>query len=217
MPSKVMALIGDFYHSPDYLKEGLKNIERDSGADFEYVTDPSFVNWEQLNKFKLFILAKECRTNPQESEDIWMTPEIENRMVDFVGKGGSIFVLHSGLAGYQNFSRFREMIKGHFLQHPPEHPEILITGVPNEIGIAKGINDFTITDEQYFVACDEKDTEVFLQGNSEEFGRSIAGWAHAYGHGKVCCLTPGHTKSVLSNPTVRRLILNSIKWLINEK
>jgi hypothetical protein len=51
-----------------------------------------------------------------------------------------------------------------------------------------------------------------LIGESAEHGSCPVGWAHSYGKGRVCCLTPGHTLEVLSHSMVRKLIRNAVNW-----
>ena len=74
---------------------------------------------------------------------------------------------------------------------------------------------FILADEHYFVTCDEANTEVYLRSTGVN-GDSIAGWKHRYGKGKVCCLTPAHTKEGMVNENVSSLLASKIDWLVNK-
>lgn len=212
---KAIALIGDIYHSADYIHDGLESIAADADVIFEYVTDPDDIKWEELNKYSVFVLAKLGAIDP-EKPDIWMNKEYERILVEYAKSGGSIIVIHSGLPNYQIAKDYRYMVKGHFLHHPEGQQNIIIRPVSDYSGLTVGIREFEIIDEQYFVECDEKDTHVFLEGESDGYGKCAAGWAHEYGTGKICCVSPGHTLEVLSHPMMQKVMINAIRWCTNQ-
>ena len=76
-------------------------------------------------------------------------------------------------------------------------------------------NTFSLSDEQYFVQCDEANTEVDLWSTGVD-GDSIAGWKHSFGKGKVCCFTPAYTKDGMLNENVSRLLAERLNWLISK-
>ncbi|MFW6022165.1 MAG: ThuA domain-containing protein [Halanaerobiaceae bacterium] len=212
---KVLALVGDYYHPADYLTEGLNSI-LSANYSIHVEKDYQDIPWDIINEYDLFILAASgnLMSDPKESNDMWMEDYHESQIHNFVIQGGGLLVLHSGLAGYSIDSPFRELVKGHFIQHPPNHLEIVIKPV-EEHEVNNDIEDFVIKDEQYFVEVDV-DTIVFLKGMSKIFGPSTAGWAHNYEEGRVCCLTPGHTLEVLTNEMMTTLIKNAVNWCLNE-
>ncbi len=210
-----LALIGDYYHSFDYIKNALENLKKDLDINIHYKANRSNIHWDELRLYDIFIIAKSGVVNPTDPKEKWMRAAHESYIVDFVKYGGGLLILHSGLADYQDNRDFRKLTKGHFLYHPNNHQNIQITSASTKYGITDGVDDFYITDEQYFVDVDKKETDIILYGNSQEYGTSIAGWAHKYGSGKVVCLTPGHTEEVLTHPMMKKILINSIKWLKN--
>lgn len=208
---KILALLGDYYHPADYLSTGLQEVLGE-GYSLQIKKDYQNIDWAKLSEYDIFLLAAEGKIKPEESDNIWLTAAAEKAIIDFVTAGGGLFVFHCGLADYPVNGSLRELIKGHFIQHPAEHPEIEVkTAIEHPLTV--GIEEFKIIDEQYFVEVDEEDTNIFLTASSEEFGGSLAGWYHNYGQGKVCCLTPGHTLEVLREKMMQRLIINSVNWL----
>ncbi|MFP4015706.1 MAG: ThuA domain-containing protein [Halanaerobiales bacterium] len=212
---KILALVGDFYHPADYLSRGLSNIFTEHQEySLEVKEDYQEIYWDKIMAYDLFILAASGKLNPEESDDVWMTEEHQEILHNYVSEGGSLMVLHSGLAGYPTDGLFRQISRGHFIEHPPEHPAIMIRATANDHYISEGIEEFTIVDEQYFVEVDEKDTIVVLKAESEEFGVSIAGWAHSYKAGRVSCITPGHTLEVLNQQMMKKVIIGSVEWCL---
>ncbi|MFP4661562.1 MAG: ThuA domain-containing protein [Halanaerobiales bacterium] len=213
---KILALVGDFYHPEDYLRKGLNNIFEE-GDQYSIIIKENHqeIDWNEINKYDLFILAASGQLNPEESDEIWMTENHQKILDKYISEGGSILVLHSGLAGYPTDGLFREITRGHFIEHPPEHPEIKIKAIENGHYITKEIEEFTIVDEQYFVEVDQEDTTPVLKAESDEFGFSIAGWVHPYKEGRVCCITPGHTLEVLDHEMMKRIIIASVEWCLS--
>jgi len=70
-------------------------------------------------------------------------------------------------------------------------------------------SSFTILDEHYFVQCNEDHPGIFLRSESVD-GRSIAGWSHEYGDGKVVCLTPAHNEDGLYHLDFIRVLRKSL-------
>ncbi|MFW6377713.1 MAG: ThuA domain-containing protein, partial [bacterium] len=212
---KIIALVGDFYHPADYYTEGLENIlARDFSLDIK--SDYNDLDWDKLNDYDLFILASSGKLNPQESDEIWMTEKHEQIIDKFLGDGGSLFVLHSGLAGYKTDGLIRQIFKGHFLQHPEEHPEITVEVVNENHEITNNIDSFKIVDEQYFVDLDQDEVNILLKESTDKYGDAIAAWVHKYKKGTVFSLTPGHTLEVLSNNMMKKLVLNGVNYCLNK-
>ncbi len=219
------ALIGDSFHPPEYIREGLQRalapgFDSLSGQSVSIQTRPESIPWKDLQSGDLLILFKETRIESKNDPDalwmtkLWLTAEHETVIGKFVQQGGGLIVLHSGLVIHPTCGEFRELTKGHFLHHPKGHPVIKVSPTRASHPLLDGIEAFEITDEQYFVEVDEADTDMLLRGESQEHGQCRVGWAHTYGEGRVCCLTPGHTLEVLSQPGVQRLIRNAVRWCV---
>lgn len=204
----ILTLLGDYYHSHDQLAEFIHaTLHKREIEDSSVHTILS-----QLEKKPaLFILSKENRTTPDKDEDNpWLTDQIDQAIWDYVTYGGRMLVLHAGLSSYPEQSLVRQLSKGHFLHHPPEHHSVTYQGTTSDL---KGVS-FTFPDEHYFVQVDEQDTEVFLKSSSEH-GAAVAGWRHQMGEGKVLCLTPAHTKEGFENEDFRTLFIQAVKWLFD--
>ncbi|MEN2983585.1 MAG: ThuA domain-containing protein [Dictyoglomaceae bacterium] len=199
---KVLTLLGDYYHNHDDFLNTLKDILKPF-SEIEIIDSKpeDFLN-NLLKKPSLVIIARENRINPEDKEiKTWMSRDIEEEIVRYVEDGGILFSWHSGLASYSPDGPYVKLIKGYFKYHPEKQNKVRYYS--QDLFLSKRI-DFEIVDEHYFVECDEKNTEVFLRSESID-GKSIAGWTHNLGKGKVICLTPAHGEG-LKDENFRELL-----------
>lgn len=215
---RVLAIVGDFYHDAELAKKSFDRVVEPFVKDGRLQV--AYAGVEQLEQElvrpsgvlpDLVVLFAEDRIDPQ-SEQVkqWMTPPVAENIADYVAGGGAWLAWHSGLASYPVGGAYVRMLQGHFLSHPSEHSKVTYTPLPGtelgELGAS-----FAFMDEHYFVACDESKTTVFLRSSSID-GESTAGWYHAYGSGRVGCLTPAHLSEGLLMPQFIEVMRGLVAW-----
>jgi hypothetical protein len=214
---QICAVIGDYYHPEQWIREALESALKPGLEDgrwkLAYASEkelPAVLN----QKPDLVVLFKEDRVDPLvDPPTTWMTDEIGRMIADYVRSGGGWLGWHSGLASYVLDSPFGEVLRGVFEYHPEEHQAVRYEGFePADPG--KPVS-FEIVDEHYFVIIDEQNTNVFLRSGSVD-GRSIGGWHHEFGQGRVCCLTPAHRREGMMHEGVQRLLLSSAIYCLKE-
>lgn len=203
----VIALVGDYWHAGEMIREALeKAAEAAGGIALSFVEHGELAD-RLKEKPDAVVLFKQNPLNaPKEPLNPWMSPEIEAAIVDYVKGGGRWLAWHTGLAGYDKDSKYVEMLRGRFLHHPKMN-DITYTRASD------GAELMTLFDEHYFVEVDESQTEVFLRSRSVD-GESLAGWAHEYGEGKVCCLTPAHAREALLDEKFQALLAERLQLLL---
>lgn len=218
MTIKILILSGDYWHPASVLNKGLSTAFESDDYQPHCFEHPGQIPWDRLDAYDVFLLAQwgKIHHDQQGAKNHWMDSALQQTLEAYVQQGGGLFVLHSGLADYDQNGLFRKVVKGHFIHHPQDHPAIEITPAPVDHPILKGVDAFTITDEQYFVDWDQQDTTQLLIGNSEEYGACAAASAHPWGDGRVFSLTPGHKEEVLFHPMMQRLIQNGTRWCAGE-
>jgi len=206
--------LGDYYHdkAPTYgainrVVKGLANVTlRD--RTLEQLPDTLESNPT------LIIIGLENRLNPQDAvADTWLTPELDKQLADYVASGGTLLVLHSGLASYPKDSLYTKMIGGYFVSHPDKHCQVRY--VSNKSWPLANAVDYIVEDEFYIVKLDPRETTVFMKSESSQHGKQPAGWYHTFGRGRVMCLVPTHNPSGYEHPGIRQLFTDAISYLIS--
>lgn len=215
MIKNALVLLGDYYHPENYLKEGLGRVFKKEKENIEtiYINDPFNMNWDKIINYDLIINSKAGWVSHEERQTSWLSKEKQNKLYTFVKNGGGYIVLHSGLTSYPTEGKYQKLVKGYFDYHPDDH-QLIKVKVKETHPVVKGINDFEIEDEQYFLKVNTSETNVLLEGVSKK-GKAIVGWAHKLNKGKTCCLTPGHKSEVLKHPEMKKLLSNAIQWCLN--
>lgn len=221
---RVLAILGDAYHSVAYLDATLVGKLRKAGWEAVTIMDYA-VPWEEFGKFDLIILSREAHeyvtffrerdSNPAVSkmEALWLTAAQEQKFEDYVKAGGRLFLYHDGFGFYRKDRAVSRLAKSYFIRHPAI-VNINVTPTGKMPELTEGVTPFTVADEEYQVEMDERETSVFLESHSPEHGRAPQGWAHPYGNGKVAVLIPGHNPATQSHPMVQRSVQNITDWLI---
>lgn len=208
---KIAAILGDYYHPEGPIREALQAALREPLAAGEYeivYTDISALPSVLQEAPDAVILFKEDRLNPTDADvRTWFTTDISEQIAAYVENGGGWLAWHSGMASYPADSAYIRMLRGGFTMHPDANQPVTYRGM-----LPGGTEPvaFELYDEHYFVHCDEESTFVFLRSESVD-GRSIAGWQHTYGRGRVCCLTPAHHREGLLQPDFQRVLAASVR------
>ncbi len=221
---RVLAILGDAYHSVAYLDGTLVGGLRKTGWEAVTIMDYA-VPWEEFGKFDLIILSREAHEYVtffrerdsnlavSKMEALWLTPAQEQKFEDYVKAGGRLFLYHDGFGFYRKDRAVSRLAKSYFIRHPAI-VNINVTPTGKMPELTEGVTPFTVADEEYQVEMDERETSVFLESHSPEHGRAPQGWAHRYGKGKVAVLIPGHNPATQSHPMVQRSVQNITDWLI---
>ncbi len=141
---------------------------------------------------------------------------------------------HGGIAdSYRNTSDYLHLIGGQFACHPGKHPDELTGGQPDNYvpytvnmlpaaadhPITRGIGDFDLVTEQYWVLTDEyidvlatttQKVREWDPWNREVTSPAI--WTRQWGQGRIFVATPGHNTDVLKDSNVRTIIERGLLW-----
>lgn len=210
---RMLAVLGDFYHCSDQLLGLVSSTDLPDDLEITVVRYPQPFEPASLVGYDLLLLAAIGRLRPKESDEHWMTGEVEQALADHVAAGAGLLLLHAGTASHPTDGAFRALAGGHFLQHPPEHPPVTITPVAGH-PITEGVASFTHPDEHYFLDVDDGVTQLLTA--TSELGEQSGGWCRTHGSGRVAALVPGHTREMLTEPMMRRLLANAVGWCLGD-
>jgi len=211
MAQRIVAVLGDYYHRADWAEGALRRALAPLPDVELRLADESALAEALEERPELVVLFKEDRVDPEApAPRRWMDEALQRRIAAYVEDGGSWLAWHSGLASYDPEGAYVGMLRGCFLSHPAAHQWVRYVGATPEE------TSYELYDEHYFVACDESRTDVFLRSSSVD-GASIAGWAHAFGRGRVCCYTPAHTEAALAGEDVAAALRRRIAWCLGSE
>jgi type 1 glutamine amidotransferase len=211
---RIAALVGDFYHAPEAMRDSLSQAAGRIGFELRIFTDPAELPWDSLGDYRGLIMAKENRIAPAESNAVWATGKHESVIAGFAADGGAVLALHNGLASYDAEGAYFRTVRGGFQFHPKDHPRYQVRALPVDHPILAGFKVFELKDEMYFVRVDSSRTTRLVELAHADYGTSCAAWAHEVGRGRVFCFTPGHTAEVLNDPGCTRLLDQGLRWAL---
>ena len=215
---RALALIGDRVHDPAQIEENLGRAFSDAGVAVRFAFDVRALSAENLNEVSLFCILRDGTHWPGEAKSysMWMTPDQEKAIVDFVNNGGALLGLHNCPGLFPKGGPYLELLggtyKGHgpmerfrVKVHDPEHP------------ITRGVESYEVADEQHTPIPNLDKVHIFLKSYSEDGVEAAAGWAYDVGKGRVCYLANGHTRESLTHPMVQLLLRNAINWCLKRE
>jgi type 1 glutamine amidotransferase len=211
---RIAALVGDFYHKAEPMRDALQHAAAGMGFELEAFAEPAQVPWNSLADFRGLVMAKENRIAPAESNAVWATGKHEAAIAAYASAGGAVIGLHNGLASFDAEGAYLQTVRGGFQYHPKEHPRFQVRSLAAHHPLLAGFEGFELTDEMYFVRVDSARTTRLLELVNADYGTSCAAWAHAVGKGRVFCFTPGHTAEVLNHPGYQRFLERGLRWAL---
>lgn len=204
---KIGVICDDYWHPGSVVEAGLAPL-KETGLEFSIMKDATNFAIEKMQEYPVIIFSKSNHVSATNREK-WMTSEIQQAFVEYIETGGSLLVIHSGIAGYGEEKVFTNLIGSTFLQHPEQCP---VTIQPlKKHPITAEVENFIEKDEHYFVDIISEDVDVFMITTSKH-GAQVGGYTRHQGKGKIAVLTPGHNQEVWLHPNYQKMLKNAIEW-----
>ncbi len=214
-----LVLIGDEPHEPGHIEEGLRPAFAAAGVVPHFTVDVRALSAENLERVQLLVILRDGlqrpRTGPK-SNYVWMTPEQERAVVRFVEGGGGFLNLHNALGLYPADGPYLKLAAGRYTGHGPLERFRVEVADPKH-PVARGVEAFTVADEQHAPEYDRDRVHLFLRARSDEGKETAAGWTREPGRGRLCHLAPGHTREALLQPNYQRLLRNAMLWCLRKE
>lgn len=243
--ARVLCLVGDRYHNPDYIRVALDKVFTPLKLRADYTFDYTSLSAALLKPYDLFLVLRDGMIWPdgylgpdaytayeqgfENKSDFpplkpqpWIQEEQAAALKDFVNAGKGFYALHnsSNISVYSK--TYREVMGGCYIGHPTLRPfKVRITN--HDHPITNGIEDFMVNDEQHYVEYDKDPKYVLAESdnidglNFENRGtKSAAAWAYDYGKGRVVFTAVGHTIHALWVKPHVELQKRAVRWLLRE-
>ena len=242
---RVLALIGDRYHNPDYIRIGLSKVFDGMNLDVDYTIDCDALSAAKLKGYQLFLCLRdgmvwpdgylgpdaytayaaglENRTDFPESKPAqWLKEEQAVALKEFVMAGNGFYSLHNNSHVSLSSKTYRDVQGGAYIGHPPLRP-FQVRAVHSTHPITQGLKPFITNDEQHYVDYDKDPKHILLEAENIDgltFGKygtkSIAGWAYDYGKGRVVFTSIGHTIHALWAGEHSKMQRRAVQWLLRD-
>ena len=214
---RALALIGDRYHSPVYIRDNLIPAFVRENIPVTFIENHEALTAEALKHYQLLVFLKDGMIWPNGYEPNsyvqWMTDEQQQAIWDFVNNGGGFLALHNSHGIYPQGGLYYKLFGGDYGGHPA--PETFTIRIENKNHpITQGVEDFETFDEQHMSKYYLDREHLLLRNISRANQSAPAGWWREMGKGRFVYLAPGHTPEALGHPMMQRLIRNSMRWLL---
>jgi type 1 glutamine amidotransferase len=242
---RALALIGDRYHNPDYIRVSLDKVLNELKIPVDYTIDYAGLSASQLKNYQLLLILRDGMIwpdgylgpdayvayqadleNPKSFPDpkpvAWIREEQGAAIKEFVNAGNGFYALHNCSHISLSSKDYRDVMGGAYIGHPPLRP-FHVRASSNKHPITEGMSPFIVNDEQHYVAYDKDPKYVILEAENmdgltfETHGtKSISGWAYDFGQGRVVFTAVGHNIHAMWNPQYIEIQKRSIRWLLKD-
>lgn len=198
-------------HQPEYFANKISDWLKTQNANV-FISDSTsiYTNGKLMNKLDLII---------QHITMSEITDDQLNGLIKAVANGTGLAGCHGGLAdSFRDNTEYQYMVGGQFVKHPGGEVNYKVTIENKKDPITKGINDFKIFSEQYYMHVDPALEILASTKFSGENDPWIKGaivpvvWKKKYGKGKIFYNSIGHSKNTFEIPEVWNLITRGISW-----
>src|ERR1700689_1010950 len=242
---RALALIGDRFHNPDYIRVSLDKVFKDLNIPIYYTIQNDQISASLLKKYQLLVILRDGmiwpngylgpdaytayeadletpKTFPDPKPMTWITEEQGAAIKDFVTAGNGFYAFHNCSHISLSSKNYREVMGGAYISHPPLRP-FQVHASANKHPITDGMSPFMVNDEQHYVIYDKDPKYVILEAENidglrfEDLGtKSISGWAYDFGKGRVVFTAVGHTIHAMWAPQYIEIQKRSVRWLLKE-
>jgi len=148
----------------------------------------------------------------------------EKALLEAVKSGVGIAGWHGGLGdSFRNNTEYQFMVGGQWVAHPGGVIDYRVNITDRKDPVTKGLADFDMHSEQYFVHVDPNvkvlATTTFSDNNASWIGGSVCPvvWKKVYGSGRVFYSSLGHVASDFNVPQALEIQKRGIRWACMSK
>lgn len=199
-------------------KENLKqydavvlNNSNPSGPDRDLFADLLKKN-SSLDEARIAVLASQYETN----------------LMEYVEKGGGLFIMHGAITVQNNSQRFSSMVGGSFDYHPRQQ-EMHLKEVDPAHPLVQAFEGkgFVHTDEPYFFKNAYFDYNfrplLYIEADKLEGVRGevsnntiYVAWIKRYGNGRVFYSSPSHNAQSMDQPELLQFFLDGLQYVVGD-
>lgn len=219
---RAVALIGDRYHHPGYIRPALERACRQAEVDVRFVYDVRLLTRELVADYDILIILRDGMLWPTPGENdpfgkervFWLTEDQERAIAEFVGGGGGYLAIHNATALKAldgRASLYHEVLGASYAGHGPERETYAVVVTRPTHPVAATVSQYQVNDERHWPRLHVSDVEIFLEAVSGE-QRSVHGFTRLYQKGRICYLANGHNRETLELAAVQEMLVKALRW-----
>lgn len=203
-------------HEPESFKDYMVHWLSGLGANIEVTRDLDiYANHGRMNELDLVIQVISMGK---------ISDEQEEGLVRAVENGTGLAGWHGGLGdSFRNNILYQYMVGGQFVAHPGDMVRYKVEITDRDDPVTKGIADFEIESEQYYMHVDPNvkilASTVFSGGQDNWIEGNVmpVAWKKKHGRGRVFYASLGHTPADFDIPGAELLLKRGIAWAAQGK
>jgi uncharacterized protein len=198
-------------HEPREFAEHYATVLRDEGFAVEIADSlDALVDADALSRLRLIV-------------PIWSMGEIApdqlRGLLDAVAGGVGLAGFHGGMGdAFRAATDFQWMVGGQFVAHPDNIKDYDVTIVDHESPITRGLADFAVSSEQYYMHVDPSNEVLATTTFHPDSAPWVEGvvmpvvWTRRWGAGRVFYSSLGHSTTELAVPEVGEIQRRGMLW-----
>ncbi len=144
--------------------------------------------------------------------------ELHSAILSFVERGGGLLLLHPATwYNWADWPEYNAKLVGGGARGHEEYREFIVSLAKTKSPLLDGLPpSFGVTDELYQAVLDkDSKCEVLATSRSKVTQKEYPTlWTRTLGQGRIVCLTLGHDGAAHEHAAYRKLLANSIRWLM---
>jgi type 1 glutamine amidotransferase len=180
---------------------------------FEVEISNSLDSYLDVEKLKRLDLIVQAFTMAQ------ISAQQERGLLEAVKSGVALAGWHGGLAdSFRNNTEYQFMVGGQWVAHPGGVIDYRVNITNHDHPITRGIEDFDMHSEQYYMHVDPENNVLATTTFSDEHASWIGGvvmpvvWTKYYGKGRVFYSSLGHVAADFDVPEARTIVQRGLLW-----
>ncbi|MCG6188530.1 ThuA domain-containing protein [Maribellus maritimus] len=153
-----------------------------------------------------------------------ITSEQEKGLLAAIKNGAGLAGTHGGLGdSFRNNTEYQFMVGGQWVAHPGGVIDYSVQVTDKKDPLTKGLDDFDIKSEQYYMHVDPNVKVLATTTISGEHAEWATGavipvvWKKYFGEGRVFYISVGHTPADFDIPEAWEILKRGIKWASGSK
>jgi len=206
-PIRTLLLVGGPIHNHMEIGDVVEALLKKSGK-FEVTRVNSDLNAllaERIRPYDLIVFYWTTES---------ITEEQKRGLMNHIAAGKGFVTFHSGADSFRGDPDYRAFVGGHFIGHP-KYRTYQVSVTETKSPITEGIDEFMITDEQYFLDFDPR-VEV-LANALHKGGLMPVLWTKSWGKGRVFYSALGHDRKACEQQMFQKLLLRGALWAANRE